>query len=450
MTPAARATVAGMAALALGMGIGRFAYTPLLPALIADAGLSIEAAGDIAAANFAGYLIGAIAATRVPPAWRRIAFATAIAASILTTLLMAGLRAPVALGLTRAVAGVASAFVLVQGSSIILDVLARCRRPELFAWLYAGVGAGIALTAVIVEGMSRAHASGSATWIALGGASLLLAVPALRLRLPDDVERAPAPVIASGPAASGPAAAEPTAADRSGPDAAVPAAAAADRSGPDAAVPASHRSGPDAAASATDPSGTAAVSDVPQARARARALRLLTLAYGGLGFGYVITATFLVVIVRSRPDWKAWEMAVWFVVGAAAAPSNLLWLWVARRVGAWNAMTGAFLMQAIGVMAAVAGAHLAWVFVGAAFLGGTIVAITAMGLSSARELATGDSNRVLGTMTAAFGIGQIAGPAAGGRLAEATGSFMAPSVMAAVVLVASAVLTTLAARARRA
>ena len=435
MTPAARATVAGMAALALGMGIGRFAYTPLLPALIADAGLSIEAAGDIAAANFAGYLIGAIAATRVPPAWRRIAFATAIAASILTTLLMAGLRAPVALGLTRAVAGVASAFVLVQGSSIILDVLARCRRPELFAWLYAGVGAGIALTAVIVEGMSRAHASGSATWIALGGASLLLAVPALRLRLPDDIERAPAPVIASGPAASGPAAAEPT---------------AADRSGPDAAVPASHRSGPDAAASATDPSGPAAVSDVPQARARARALRLLTLAYGGLGFGYVITATFLVVIVRSRPDWKAWEMAVWFVVGAAAAPSNLLWLWVARRVGAWNAMTGAFLMQAIGVMAAVAGAHLAWVFVGAAFLGGTIVAITAMGLSSARELATGDSNRVLGTMTAAFGIGQIAGPAAGGRLAEATGSFMAPSVMAAVVLVASAVLTTLAARARRA
>ena len=438
MTPAARATVAGMAALALGMGIGRFAYTPLLPALIADAGLSIEAAGDIAAANFAGYLIGAIAATRVPPAWRRIAFATAIAASILTTLLMAGLRAPVALGLTRAVAGVASAFVLVQGSSIILDVLARCRRPELFAWLYAGVGAGIALTAVIVEGMSRAHASGSATWIALGGASLLLAVPALRLRLPDDVERAPAPVIASGPAASDPAA--------PGPAAAVP--AAADRSGP-AAVPASHRSGPDAAASATDPSGPAAVSDVPQARARARALRLLTLAYGGLGFGYVITATFLVVIVRSRPDWKAWEMAVWFVVGAAAAPSNLLWLWVARRVGAWNAMTGAFLMQAIGVMAAVAGAHLAWVFVGAAFLGGTIVAITAMGLSSARELATGDSNRVLGTMTAAFGIGQIAGPAAGGRLAEATGSFMAPSVMAAVVLVASAVLTTLAARARR-
>ncbi|HQN12161.1 MAG TPA: YbfB/YjiJ family MFS transporter [Quisquiliibacterium sp.] len=438
MTPAARATVAGMAALALGMGIGRFAYTPLLPALIADAGLSIEAAGDIAAANFAGYLIGAIAATRVPPAWRRIAFATAIAASILTTLLMAGLRAPVALGLTRAVAGVASAFVLVQGSSIILDVLARCRRPELFAWLYAGVGAGIALTAVIVEGMSRAHASGSATWIALGGASLLLAVPALRLRLPDDIERAPAPVIASGPAASDPAA--------PGPAAAVP--AAADRSGP-AAVPASHRSGPDAAASATDPSGPAAVSDVPQARARARALRLLTLAYGGLGFGYVITATFLVVIVRSRPDWKAWEMAVWFVVGAAAAPSNLLWLWVARRVGAWNAMTGAFLMQAIGVMAAVAGAHLAWVFVGAAFLGGTIVAITAMGLSSARELATGDSNRVLGTMTAAFGIGQIAGPAAGGRLAEATGSFMAPSVMAAVVLVASAVLTTLAARARR-
>lgn len=403
MNPATRATAAGMASLALGMGIGRFAYTPLLPALIVDAGLSIEAAGDIASANFAGYLVGAIAATRVPPAWRKSAFAAAIAASILTTLLMAWLHAPAALGLTRAVAGVASAFVLVQGSSIILDVLARNRRPDLFAWLYAGVGAGIALTAAIVEAMSRAGAGGSATWVALGVASLLLAIPALQLRIPDDIGPVP-------PQAAAGSAARPGATER-------------------------------------QPSNPTASTAACAEQGRARALRLLTLAYGGLGFGYVITATFIVVIVRSRPEWKAWEMAVWFVVGASAAPSNLVWLWLARRVGAWNAMTGAFLMQAVGVMAAVTGSSLAWVMVGAAFLGGTIVAITAMGLSSAREIASGDSNRVLGTMTAAFGIGQIAGPAAGGRLAEATGSFVAPSAMAAVVLVASALLTTLAARA---
>ena len=58
MISAHRAAIAGLAALALGMGIGRFAYTPLLPALIDEAGLSIRAAGYIASANFAGYLVG--------------------------------------------------------------------------------------------------------------------------------------------------------------------------------------------------------------------------------------------------------------------------------------------------------------------------------------------------------------------------------------------------------
>jgi predicted MFS family arabinose efflux permease len=405
LNPATRATLAGMAALALGMGIGRFAYTPLLPALIADAGLTIEAAGDIAAANFAGYLAGALAAARVPRARRTQAFLAAIALSIAGTLLMAWLRHPAALGLTRGLSGVASAFVLVQGSSIVLDELARQRRPDLFPWLYAGVGAGIALTAVIVEAMSRAGAGGSATWTALGFASLLLAGPACAMRDP------PPPV-------------------------------------PEPSRPSSSRARPPSRpslASADAVSGPAPATS----EARARALRLLTIAYGGLGFGYVITATFIVVIVRARADWQAWEMAVWFVVGASAAPSNLMWLALTRRVGPWNAMIGAFLVQAIGVLAAVTASSLAWVMLGAAFLGGTIVAITAMGLSTAREIATGDSNRVLGTMTAAFGVGQIAGPAVGGRLAEASGSFLAPSALAASVLAGSALLLAIAARALR-
>ena len=78
-----RAAIAGLAALALGMGIGRFAYTPLLPALIEEAGLGLRAAGYIASANFAGYLIGALAASRVPAHRRRTAFAMAIGLSCL-------------------------------------------------------------------------------------------------------------------------------------------------------------------------------------------------------------------------------------------------------------------------------------------------------------------------------------------------------------------------------
>ncbi|MBP6813373.1 MAG: YbfB/YjiJ family MFS transporter [Burkholderiaceae bacterium] len=382
MISAHRAALAGLAALALGMGIGRFAYTPLLPALIEEAGLGLRAAGYIASANFAGYLIGALAASRIPAHRRRTAYAAAIGLSILTTFSLAVLVSPWLLALARALSGVASAFVMVQGSAIVLDILGAHRRPGLFAALYAGVGAGIALTAAIVEIMARAGASGAGAWAALGLVSALLAWPALGLRDPGRAGGASLVAPATGPPAS----------------------------------------------------------------ARARALRWLLLAYGGLGFGYVITATFIVVMVRSRPEWKPYEMLVWCIVGLAAAPSNWFWQRLSERASPWIAMIAAYLLEALGVAAAALGEHLLAVFLGALLLGGTFMAITALGLTTARGLSGGASTQVVGRMTAAFGLGQILGPAIGGWLAERSGSFVAPSLLAVAVLVACAGLLALAAR----
>ena len=382
MIGAHRAALAGLAALALGMGIGRFAYTPLLPALIEEAGLGLRAAGYIASANFAGYLIGALAASRIPAHRRRTAYASAIGLSVLTTFSLAVLVSPWLLALARALSGVASAFVMVQGSAIVLDILGAHRRPGLFAALYAGVGAGIALTAAIVELMARAGASGAGAGAARGLVSALLAWPALGLRDPGRAGGASLVAPATGPPAS----------------------------------------------------------------ARARALRWLLLAYGGLGFGYVITATFIVVMVRSRPEWKPYEMLVWCIVGLAAAPSNWFWQRLSERASPWIAMIAAYLLEALGVAAAALGEHLLAVFLGALLLGGTFMAITALGLTTARGLSGGASTQVVGRMTAAFGLGQILGPAIGGWLAERSGSFVAPSLLAVAVLVACAGLLALAAR----
>ncbi|MDV9179012.1 YbfB/YjiJ family MFS transporter, partial [Streptomyces sp. W16] len=49
------------AALAAGMGVGRFVYTPLLPLMHAQAGLSTDAGAHLATANYVGYLVGALA-----------------------------------------------------------------------------------------------------------------------------------------------------------------------------------------------------------------------------------------------------------------------------------------------------------------------------------------------------------------------------------------------------
>jgi MFS family permease len=155
------------------MGIGRFAFTPILPMMQEDAGLSLAAGGWLAAANYAGYLVGALTATRVPlsaPAAIRLALVTIG----LTTLAM-GMTGDFALWLVlRAVAGITSAWVLIRVSAWSLERLAPARRPALNGVVFAGVGAGIALAGAACLGLMAVHARSASAWAVLGGAALLL------------------------------------------------------------------------------------------------------------------------------------------------------------------------------------------------------------------------------------------------------------------------------------
>jgi len=107
--------------MAAAVGIGRFVYTPILPLMVEDLGMSKGAAGLLASVNFAGYLVGAlIAAMPSLPGSRRRWLLVALAVSALTTGAMACTSSSaVFLGL-RSIGGVASAFALVFSSALVL------------------------------------------------------------------------------------------------------------------------------------------------------------------------------------------------------------------------------------------------------------------------------------------------------------------------------------------
>ena len=362
----------GLIAMAVGVGIGRFVYTPILPPMVEALGLSRSTAGLIASANYLGYLIGALlAAAPTLAGSRRLWLLGSLAASALTTAGM-GLTASVPWFLIlRFVGGGAGALALILSSTAVLERLAEAGRRGLASLHFAGVGVGITVSAILVAGLLHAGQAWQFLWLASGALSLVgtLAVAVL---------------LRPRPTASKPKS--------------------------DPAQPA-------------DPS-----------------LRRLVIAYGLFGFGYIVTATFLVAIVRGTPAIRPLEPVIWVVFGVAAIPSVALWSAVAKALGNPRAFALACIVEAAGVLASVDWPTELGVFVAAILVGGTFIGLTALGLVRAGAVASGDPRRALALMTGAFGVGQIVGPAFAGIVSDRLGSFTVPSVTAAAALLAAAFL----------
>ncbi|HEX2542925.1 MAG TPA: YbfB/YjiJ family MFS transporter [Caldimonas sp.] len=328
------------------MGIGRFAFTPVLPLMLGEGLLDLAQAGWLAAANYAGYLAGALSASRLPLRAGALA-ALALIATAASTAAMA-LPSPALWLPLRFVAGAASAWVFVATSVWCLGALARRGATRASGWVYAGVGFGIATAGLHCLFAAAAGVASQPLWLQLGGLALLLSLPVFwaiaRLGWSED---------------------------RAGPP------------GPAEAAPAD-----------------------------ARSTRGLVVCYGVMGYGYILPATFLPVLARGVVDDPRLFGLAWPLFGATAALSTLVaarLLHGPTRLRAWAACQ---LLMGIGVLLPALRTS-AWTIAASALLvGGTFMTITLAGVQEmrARAASAGQAASLVGRITAAFALGQIAGP----------------------------------------
>lgn len=184
--------VAAMISLAVAMGVGRFAFTPLFPLMVRDGLLASEAGAMLAASNYLGYLVGAMVAARI-----KVKAATLLALGLISTVIVTaavGWTTSVPLwAILRFVAGVMSAWTLVATSAWGLGWLAAQGRPHLAGAIFAGVGLGIAAAGLFCLVTAGPEVSSLGMWIGLG---VLAGIATL---VPLAVSRSlPAPVVSPG------------------------------------------------------------------------------------------------------------------------------------------------------------------------------------------------------------------------------------------------------------
>ncbi len=164
----------GILSLIVAMGIGRFAYTPILPLMQSDLSFSNAVGGYLATSNYAGYLLGAFLVGVIPVKQHRtFILRLSLVISILTTASMGLFQSYFIWYGLRFISGISSAIVFVMATGIVLDKLAIRNKLNWSGIFYGGVGLGIFLSSLLIPILNRLY-SWEGVWLGLSGVSMLL------------------------------------------------------------------------------------------------------------------------------------------------------------------------------------------------------------------------------------------------------------------------------------
>lgn len=364
--------ILAITALAVAMGIGRFAFTPILPLMIQEGTVHLAQTAWLSSSNYIGYLVGALSLLKS----KRHTLFVILGLSLVTlTTWLASLSGFGWLLVLRFLAGVASAWVLVSISAFAINWL-KSRQIATSGLIYTGVGIGITLTGLIcsyfifqsatatIAAQSSLSPLSSRLWQYLGVIALLatLLVTFLLAKINSQ--------FASTAAAS---------------------TAAAETS----------------LTKATHTNPTASITP-----AKLKLANVLT-AYGLFGFGYILPATFLPQIAKQWLSGQSY-LLIWPFFGLAAALSVVLSQGLQRRynnfslLGVWRVSQ---IIMAVGTLLPALWQSLAGLMLSSLMVGGTFMVVTMAGLQVAASQVTHYPKYNLSAlMTASFAFGQLIGP----------------------------------------
>jgi predicted MFS family arabinose efflux permease len=362
----------GIAAQLLTIGVARFAYTPLLPVMQAQAGLTEQFAGVLGAMIYAGYLLGTLTLAVIQaPAFRLAAFRLCLIIAVVSTAMMGMTQNIWIWAISRFLGGLSGVAGMLLAAEFILGWLRQNERPLDLGPHFMGLGLGISLAGLITL-LLGAGADWALQWNVFAAAALVL-LPIAWILTPSPAKRRKA-VSSSRNVDVGPGA--------------------------------------------------------------VRWFWVFGTGYFAAGWGYAVGATFCVDILTSGGQSQSAASTVWLILGISNAMGAMLGSVASRRFGPMPVLLVCMACQILSLVGFILHEGLLLSYLCAILFGGSFVVIVSLSLMLAGLKMPRAGGTAMARMTLLYGAGQILAPIATSRLLAVSGSYSIPLLVAALILTA--------------
>lgn len=388
----------GILSVTVALGLGRFAYTMILPEMRLGLGLDYTETGLLATGNFVGYSVSALFSGLLAARFGARVVVACGAALVGVTMILTGTASDLTTALVmRTLTGLGSAACVIGATGLQVAWFAPKRRGLATGGISGGGGLGLIISGAFIPFVFTLHAPEGwrFAWYYCGVAGLVAAAVILAFARNHPGEMGLKPI-----------------------------GAGRDEGRTD---------------------GNGANSPSVRAVYGSRSLQYLGLVYAAWGFAYIIVSTFFAAFLADERGFDpGFVGTLWATAGVISTVSGLAWGSVSDVIGRRFGLAIVFMLQSACFFLFVRADSVAWLWLATAMYGATAFSVPAIMGATAGDIAGPRlAATALGFITLIFGVGQALGPSVGGLLADSTGTFEHAFLLSAAVTAVGALMSLL-------